>query len=139
MIVLDTNVLSETLRVRPADPVARWLREQPSQALFTTSVCEAEMLYGLALLAKGKRRSTLETMVQAIFAESFAGRILPFDSAAAKAFAEIAADRRAAGRPISQFDAEIAAIVRSRGAALATRDLGDFAGCGIELINPWRG
>ncbi|MBI1777155.1 MAG: type II toxin-antitoxin system VapC family toxin [Proteobacteria bacterium] len=137
MIVLDTNVLSETLRAKPADSVKRWMREQPSQSLFTTSVCEAEMFYGLALLAKGRRRSALEAMVQAIFAEGFAGRVLPFDSAAARAFAEIAANRQAEGRPISEFDAEIAAIARSRGAALATRNLDDFAGCGIELISPW--
>jgi predicted nucleic acid-binding protein len=70
--------------------------------------------------------------------EDFSGRILPFDSPAAVAFAEIAADRRHAGRPISQADAQIAAIARSRGAALATRNVPDFDGCGVEIINPWK-
>jgi predicted nucleic acid-binding protein len=72
-----------------------------------------------------------------MFAADFAGRILPFDSDAAAAFAEISADRRRAGRPISQFDAQIAAIARSRGAAVATRNIRDFEGCGIALIDPW--
>jgi predicted nucleic acid-binding protein len=69
--------------------------------------------------------------------EDFTGRILPFDSAAAVAFAEIAATRRQAGRPIAQADAQIAAIARSRGAALATRNVPDFEGCGIDVVNPW--
>jgi predicted nucleic acid-binding protein len=69
--------------------------------------------------------------------DDFVGRILPFDSAAAVALAEIAATRRQAGRPIAQADAQIAAIARSRGAALATRNVSDFLGCGIKVVNPW--
>ena len=75
--------------------------------------------------------------IEAMLREDFMGRILPFDSAAAVAFAEIAANCRQSGRPIAQADAQIAAIARSRGAALATRNLPDFEGCGIDLVNPW--
>ena len=137
MIVLDTNVLSETLRPIPADSVKRWMRAQPSASLFTTTICEAEIFYGLALLPRGHRRARLERAVTAIFAEDFAERILPFDSAAARAFAGIAAHRRRLGRPISEFDAQIAAIAHSCGAAVATRKVEDFADCGIRVISPW--
>ncbi len=95
------------------------------------------MRYGLALLPAGKRRSSLAAIMYGMLAEDFRDRILPFDSAAAVAFAEIAAGRRLAGRPISQADAQIAAIARSRGATVATRNVTDFDGCGLEIINPW--
>jgi len=137
MIVLDTNVLSETMRSSPASLVLRWMAAQPALGLFTTTVTEAEILFGLALLAPGQRRAAFEQAVEAMFAEDFAGRVLPFDRAAAAAFAEIAAVRRLAGRPISQADAQIAAIARSRGAAVATRNVKDFEGCGVVVVDPW--
>jgi toxin FitB len=136
MIVLDTNVLSETLRPTPSARVLEWMRSEPASALFTTAITEAEMLYGIALLPEGRRRGSLEAIVELIFAEDLAGRILPFDSAAAREFADIAAGRRHAGQPISDADARIAAIARSRGAALATRNIADFTGCGLSLIDP---
>lgn len=137
MIVLDTNVLSELMRSRPEPMVASWLGAQPTMSLFITAVTEAEILYGLALLPQGRRRDDLLAAARSLFDEEFAGRILPFDSDAAAAYSVIAADRRPAGRPISQFDAQIAAIVRSRGGTLATRNTADFIDCGIELIDPW--
>jgi len=85
----------------------------------------------------GRRRTTLEHGVATLFEGEFADRILPFDSPAARMFAEISATRRVLGRPIHQFDAQIAAISRSRGAPVATRDVDDFADCGIKVINPW--
>jgi predicted nucleic acid-binding protein len=139
MIVLDTNVLSETLRPKPADSVRRWMIEQPAPNLFTTSICEAEILYGLALIPAGRRCTALQREIVAIFGETFLGRILPFDSPAARAFAQIAATRRNHGRPISDLDAQIAAITSSHGATLATRNTDDFADCGIRLVNPWQG
>jgi hypothetical protein len=97
MIVLDTNVLSETLRPAPSARVLEWMRSEPASALFTTAITESELLYGIALLAEGRRRQALESVVDLIFAEDLAGRVLPFDSAAAREFAEIAASRRRAG------------------------------------------
>lgn len=137
MIILDTNVLSEALRPRPEPRVIEWLASQATASLFVTTVTQAEILYGIAILDPGRRREDLYASAVAMFAEDFAGRILGFDTDAAPAFAAIAAERRQAGRPISQFDAQIAAIARSRGAALATRNQRDFETCGIELIDPW--
>jgi predicted nucleic acid-binding protein len=137
MIVLDTNILSETLRVEPADSVARWMGAQHAANLFTTAISQAEILRGIALMSPGRRRAFLEKSAAGIFAEDFAGRILAFDSLAAEAFAEIAAGRRKLGRPISVFDAQIAAIALIHNAAVATRNVNDFAACGINIINPW--
>jgi toxin FitB len=137
VIILDTNVLSETLRPTPSTRVLEWMRSEPASALFTTAITESELLYGIALLPEDTRRQSLESVVYLIFAEDLARRVLPFDSAAAREFADIAASRHRAGRPISEADARIAAIARSRGAALATRNVGDFAGCRLELIDPW--
>jgi toxin FitB len=137
MIVLDTNVLSEALRPKPSARVLDWMRSQPITALFTTTITEAELYYGLALLPKGKRRSSLESIVEPIFTQDLAGRVLPFDSSAAREYANIAASRRHAGRPISESDARIAAIVRSCRASLATRNVDDFSDCGLNVIDPW--
>ncbi len=137
MIILDTNVLSEALRPLPSGVVLRWLAAQEPEAVFTTAITQAEVLYGIELLPPGKRRVRLSAAIEKMFAEEFQGRILPFDDEAARAFAKILAARDAAGRPISQFDAMIAAIARSRHAAVATRNTADFERCGIQLINPW--
>ncbi|MFP6559326.1 type II toxin-antitoxin system VapC family toxin [Paraburkholderia sp. B3] len=137
MIVLDTNVLSETLRPRPDDRVMAWLASQSRAGLFTTAITRAEIFYGVGLLPDGSRRRELRTAVEAIFDEDFAGRVLGFDSDAADVYATIAVARRNAGRPMSQFDAMIAACARSRGAALATRNVKDFTDCEIAIIDPW--
>jgi predicted nucleic acid-binding protein len=137
MIVLDTNVLSEPLRPTPSAKVLEWMRSQPNTMLFTTTITEAELLYGIALLPQGQRRRSLESVVGRIFAVHLAGRVLPFDSAAARDYAHIAAARRRSGRSMSEPDARIAAIARSRGAELATRNVADFAGCELEVVNPW--
>lgn len=139
MIILDTNVLSEAFKPTPHAGVAAWLKALPAADVFTTTITEAEIFYGVALLPAGKRRASLEAMVLALFENDFAGRILAFDSAAARAFAAIAAERRGAGKPIGEFDAQIAAIARAHGAMLATRDVKDFAGCGVVVVSPWAG
>jgi len=139
MIILDTNVLSESVRPHPNTDVLRWLASKPASSIFTTAITQAEILFGLETMPQGKRRSELVTATLAILEIEFAGRILPFDSDAAHAFAQISASRRSKGRPMSEFDAQIAAIARSLGATLATRNTADFAHCGIELINPWEG
>ena len=137
MIVVDTNVLSEVLRPAPEPRVLAWLTTKPRSALFTTSITRAEILYGVRLMPEGRRRDALVEAVQAIFDEDFAGQVLSFDNDAADCYAEIAAGRRSAGRPISQFDAMIAAVARSRGATLASRNGKDFVDCGVTLIDPW--
>jgi predicted nucleic acid-binding protein len=137
MIILDTNVLSEAMKPSPSARVLSWLAEHPPSRLFTTTITQAEILYGLELLPAGKRRAALESAVEAMFEEDFAGRILPFDCNAARMFPQVAAARRAAGRPATQFDAQIAAIARSRGAILATRNTSDFEHCGVAVLNPW--
>lgn len=138
MIILDTNILSEALRPVPEVRVLDWLARHPAPSLFLTSVTQAEILYGIAILDSGRRRDELTTAATAMFAEDFAGRILGFDAESAPAYAAIAAERRRAGRPISQFDCQIAAIAHSRGAMLATRNIADFKGCGVELVDPWQ-
>ncbi len=137
MILLDTNILSELMGSAPEKRVEQWLANQPDASVFISAITEAELRYGVALLPAGKRRSAFAAVIEDMLGEDFTGRILPFDSAAAVAFAEIAATRRQAGRPIAQADAQIAAIARSRGAALATRNVPDFEGCGINVVNPW--
>ena len=138
MIVLDTNVLSELLRSRPASAVMDWMLSVAGRDLRTTSITRAELLLGARLLPEGRRRYALETAIDAMFVDLFAGTVLTFDAPAADAFADIAAVRRAAGRPIGDFDAQIAAIARTAGASVATRNTRDFELCGIELEDPWR-
>ena len=138
MIILDTNVVSELLRPTPAPQVEIWLAAQEGAAIYFTAVGEAQLRFALAVLPQGRRRSALAQAIQGMLEEDFRDRILPFDSAAARAYADIAAERRALARPISQFDCQIAAIARAHEAAVATRNTGDFEGCGIEVIDPWR-
>lgn len=137
MIILDTNVLSELLRPNPQPSVLSWMDGKPGSAMFVTAIARAEMLLGIRCMPEGRRRSDLEWAAREIFEVDFAGRVLNFDRDAADAFATLAAERRKAGRPISQADAMIAAITLSRGATLATRNVRDFVGCGINVVNPW--
>jgi predicted nucleic acid-binding protein len=139
MFVLDTNVLSEASRPAPSWRVLDWLEAQPRTLLFATTISEAEMLLGVALLPAGKRRSALGEATHLLFTEDFDGRVLQFDRSAANAYAEICARRRRLGRPISTLDAQIAAIARAHGAAVATRNVADFTDCGIEVVDPWQG
>jgi len=139
VIVLDTNVVSELMKAAPDESVRDWIAARPATSLYTTSITQAEILHGIALIPSGKRRDALEAAAEAMFRDDFAGRILPFGSDAARPYARIAAERRRAGRPISHFDAQIAAIARSTGATVATRDAAGYDGCGVDVINPWRG
>jgi predicted nucleic acid-binding protein len=137
VIILDTNVVSELFRPAPEKRVEAWLAAQDGAAVYFTAVGEAELRHGVAILPAGKRRKALIQAFEGILDEDFRDRILPFDRPAAQAYAIIAAERRANGRPISQFDCQIAGIARAYDAVLATRNVEDFAGCGIVVVNPW--
>lgn len=138
MIVVDTNVLSEMMRPEPSTVVLSWFSAQRATTLYLTAVTEAELRAGVACMPPGKRREGLERAIDAMIVEDFAGRSLPFDSAAAKEYARIAAGRRRAGRPISTADCQIAGIACAHEARLATRNGRDFEGAGVEVIDPWR-
>lgn len=137
MIVLDTNVLSELMKPAPAGSVMRWMASQPATSLYTTSITQAAIPHRVMLLPPGRRRNAVAAAADAMFKEDFGGRILPFGSDAAQPYARIAADRRRSGRPISHFDAQIAALARATGAAIATRNVTDYHECGVKVINPW--
>lgn len=137
MIVLDTNVLSELMRKAPNERVANWVDAIRKADLFVSAASQAEVLFGLAKMAPGRKRSDLVAAADAMFMQDFRGRILPFDLYAAPHYAEIVAARRQAGNPIEAFDAQIAATARHHGMVVATRDKGGFADCGIEVLNPW--
>ena len=137
MIILDTNVFSELLRARPAPGVLSWVDSQAPDTLFTTSITEAEIHTGIAMLPDGRRRNRLTVAANRLFGELFKDRVWAFDRGAAHNYAAIVAGRGAGGRSVSQFDCQIAAIARSRSMALATRNIRDFEECGIEVINPW--
>lgn len=137
MIVLDTNVLSELMRRRPAQQVVAWVDAQDPAALTITAITVAELLYGVARLRAGARKAKLTEAVRALMRDDFAGRVLPFDVTAAEHYAEIVAARERHGRPVSAADGQIAAICRHRGARLATRNVRDFDATGVELLDPW--
>jgi len=137
MIVLDTNVLSEIIRPHPNENVERWWKAQPSSRLFATSIARAELLSGVGLMPTGKRKTMTLFSIVGILDDVLDQRVLNFDRDAADAYAEILPIRRRSGKPISPLDAMIAAITKSRGAMLATRNTKDFMDCGVELINPW--
>lgn len=137
MIILDTNVLSELMKPRPAGKVTAWLGAQPAASLYTTSITQAEILHGLMLLPPGRRRSAFEAAANSMFSEDFGGRIFGFGTDAAPLYARLASERRRARRPLSHFDAQIAAIALSTGGAIATRNIADFDRCGVTVLNPW--
>jgi hypothetical protein len=137
VIILDTNVISELVRREPSPVVVRSLCRLPSNDLFTTAITEAEIRLGLAILPRGRKHTALRNQLDLILKQEFAGRILPFDSPAADAYAGLVAGRRLTGQPISVFDGQIAAIALTHGAVLATRNLRDFRGLKIALLDPW--
>ena len=137
MILVDTNVVSEFMTSPPHEHVRDWLNRQEVEKLFLPSIAVAEVVFGLGVMPDGRRRSLLRDRFEQFLALMFAGRILPFGEPEARIYGEIRAQRQTAGRAISNFDAQIAAIARCRGLALATRNVKDFADCGLELVNPW--
>jgi len=138
MPLLDTNVLSEFMRIAPAAQVVAWLNDQSASTLYTCAISRAEIELGLSLMPAGKRQLGLNQAATAMFDTDFAGMCLPFDVAAAICYAQIVATRRCAGRPISVEDAQIAAIAVVNQLPLATRNVTDFLGiAGLTVVNPW--
>ncbi|ARN79985.1 PIN domain-containing protein [Methylocystis bryophila] len=138
MIVLDTNVISELMRSAPNAAVRDWIAAQPRASLYTTSINCAEIFFGIRALPAGKRRAALAGAALSMFEQDFRGRILPVDARVAARYSEIVVTRRDAGAPIEAFDALIAATAAEAGAAVATRDVRGFQGCGVALIDPWQ-
>ena len=136
-VLLDTNVVSELIRKARDPRVADWVAGLRLEDLYFSAVGEAELRYGAAILPAGRRRETLLADIEGMLREAFGNRVLPFDRAAAREYADIAAARRAVGRRAAPADCQIAAIARSRGMAVATRNVRDFDGIGVDIVNPW--
>ncbi len=137
MIVLDTNIISEMMRPGPHPDVINWIAGHWGGVLYTTTITEAELLYGIARLPEGRRRNGLLRETISFLKNDLAGRILPFDRDAATAYATIASGLRIIGRGFDTSDIQIAAIAQSHGFAVATRNTRHFTDCGIELIDPF--
>jgi predicted nucleic acid-binding protein len=137
MFLLDTNVLSALMMMQPPPEIAAWVSAQPDDLLFTAAVCQAEILAGIAILPEGRRRAELTAAAQAMFSEDFEARVLPFDTLAARDYADMYAACRRTGRPAAALDLMIAAIARVNGASVVTRNVADFETCGVPIINPW--
>ncbi len=136
-VLLDTNVVSELIRKEPERSVERWAAGLPLESLFFSAVGEAELRYGAAILPAGRRRETLVADIERMLRNAFEDRVLPFDSDAAREYAYIAAMRRSIGRIVPLGDGQIAAIARSHGMSVATRNVRDFEDTGVETVNPW--
>ncbi len=139
MILLDTNVISEPLRPVPEVRVIQWLDAQPLETLYLAAITVAELRAGVALLPAGKRRAALQDSLENEVLPLFAGRILSFDLACTKAYAELLAKVRMAGSGIQAADAFIAAVALANGFSVATRDTYPFRAAGLSVIDPWKG
>jgi predicted nucleic acid-binding protein len=136
MIVLDTNVVSEAMRPEPDAKVLAWLNEQAAETLYISSVTLAELLFGIATLRDGKRKTLLARKLDGVMG-LFENRVLPFDTQAARQYAELAAIARNSRRGFPTPDGYIAAIAASRGFLVASRDTAPFEAAGMTVINPW--
>lgn len=135
--LLDTNVLAELMKAKPNARVLAWVNAQAVSSLFTTSICEAEVHYGIERLPERKRKLALHQASVEVFGIHFFTRVLSFDSAAAQHYAALRAQRDALGLPMTLHDAEIAAIAMSHELVLCTRNTADFQSLNLSLFNPW--
>ena len=136
MILLDTNVVSEAMKPEPNSSVRDWLDAQAAEPLFLSSVTIAELLFGIGALPKGKRKVNLAAALDGV-RDLFETRILPFDTAAAQRYADLAVAARAAGKGFPTPDGYIAAIAAAHGFAVASRDTSAFEAAGLVVIDPW--
>jgi toxin FitB len=137
MILLDTNVISEPMTLMPSPQVMTWIASQVPGELWTCTIVVAEILSGLELMPRGRRQIQLREKAEFMFSTLFPSRVLDFDQKAAGIYGVVLSRRKAAGSPIDEMDALIAAITLAHGATLATRNIADFENCGVKLINPW--
>lgn len=137
MILVDTNVISETLRQQPDPAVVRWMDAQSIETLYLSAVTVAELRYGIAVLPEGRRRQVLHSGLEQSVLPLFEGRILPFDGATAESYAELMAAARRRGRGVSAADGYIAATAHAAGLMVATRDTSPFEAVGLAVVNPW--
>jgi predicted nucleic acid-binding protein len=137
MILLDTNVVSEVMKARPAEAVVTWLNVQKSEKLYVSAITIGEIAYGLRILPDGKRRSGLRERFEQFIALAFDRRMLAYDESAARIYGELMGVRKELGHPMSVPDGQIAAIARHNHLAVATRNVVDFENCGIDVINPF--
>ena len=138
MIVLDTKVVSEAMKPMPDTSVRAWLNDQAAETLYLSSVTLAELLFGIAVLPAGKRKDMLGQVLDGLMA-LFRDRVLPFDTDAARHYAELAATAKAGGRGFPTPDGYIAAIAASRGFIVASRDTAPYEAAGVAVIDPWQG
>lgn len=136
MILLDTNVVSEAMKQKPHPVAMAWLNAQSSETLYLSSVTLAEMLFGLSALPSGKRKEMLNDAFNDLV-HLFEGRILSFDVAASRCYADLAVVAKSTGRGFPVPDGYIAAIAVSHGFKVASRDTAPFAAAGVSVINPW--
>ena len=137
MILLDTNVVSEVMKTRPAEAVVAWLNGQDSEKLHVSAISIGEIAYGLRVLPDGRRRSGLRERFERFIALAFDQRVLAYDESAARIYGELMGDRKELGLPMSVPDGQIAAIARLNHMAVATRNVLDFEHCGIDVLNPF--
>ncbi len=135
--LLDSNVVSELIRRVRNPAVVSWVASSPLEDLYFSAVAEAQLRYAAAILPVGRRRQTLLTNIEEMLREAFGDRVLPFDRAAAREYADIAAVRRSTGRPVAPVDCQVAAIARSRGMTVVTRNVRDFEDIGVDIFDPW--
>jgi predicted nucleic acid-binding protein len=137
MFLIDTNVLSALMLPELPPAIAAWRAGTPARLVYTATICQAEILAGIAILPEGRRRHHFTVAARMMFEGNFAGKILPFDGTAAEAYAEIFAGRSRAGRHTEPSDLMIAAIALAHDFSVVTRNIEDFDGCGVDVINPW--
>ena len=138
MILLDTNVISETQRREPNARVLEWIDAQALETLYLSAITVAELRAGIALMPTGKRQNSLRENLEKRLLPMFANRVLCFDMACTKTYAELLAKSRAAGLAVATADAFIAAVAVANGFTVATRDTTPFEAAGLNVINPWK-
>lgn len=137
MFILDTNVISEAMRVTPNTRVVNWLDQQSLSALYLTTITVAEIRAGIAVMPSGRKKEALSAAFETQILPDFLGRILPFDEPATRCYASIRHSARAAGRAIADFDALIASIALTRGFTVVTRDVSPFEAVEVRTIDPF--